>query len=173
MEIFQTKDGNLKVNWFVAIGQSVAILALAAVLSVAANHFRKDRLPLVGDWSPKAELNALKTSEDARVSIEEARALFLTGGAIFLDARSSEDYQAGHIQGALNLPAQNFDEFYPGVLSEITPGSLIITYCDGETCELSKDLAFALSAKGYSHVRVLVNGWSSWRDANLPVEMVR
>ncbi len=171
--MLRSKDGNLKVNWSVVLGQSVAILALAAVLSFAVNHFRKERLPLVGDWSPKTELNALKTSEDAVISIEEARALFLTGGAIFLDARSPEDFQAGHIQGALNLPAQNFDEFFPVVLPEITPDSLIITYCDGENCELSKDLAFALSAKGYSHVRVLVNGWSSWRDANLPVELGR
>jgi len=171
--LFRGKGVNLKVRLFVAVWQSIAILAMAAVLAFTVNHFRKDRLPLVGDWSPKGELRALKTSEDAIVSIEEARALFLTGGAIFFDARSPEDYQAGHIQGALNLPAQNFDEFYPGLLPEITPDSLIITYCDGETCELSKDLAFALSAKGYSHVRVLVNGWSSWRDATLPVETGR
>lgn len=154
----------------VVIGQSCAILVLAAALSLAVNHFRKDGLPLVGDRSPKADLSGLNSSEDAVVSIEEARALFLTDGAIFLDARSSEAYQAGHIKGALNLPAQNFDEFYPTVLPEIPPDSLIITYCDGEACDLSKDLALALSAKGFSHVRVLVNGWSVWRNAGLPVE---
>jgi 3-mercaptopyruvate sulfurtransferase SseA len=55
-------------------------------------------------------------------------------------------------------------------LQDVPPDSLIIAYCDGESCTLSKELAFELAARGYSHVRVLVNGWSVWQDANLPVE---
>ncbi|MFZ2448518.1 MAG: rhodanese-like domain-containing protein [Syntrophobacteraceae bacterium] len=134
------------------------------------NQFRKDGLPLVGDWSPKAQLSTLNTAEEPVVSLAEARALFLTQGAVFIDARSPEAFAAGRIQGALNLPSDSFEEHFARLQPEIPPDSLIITYCDGEACTLSKDLAFELAGKGYLHVRVLVNGWSVWQDAKLPVE---
>jgi rhodanese-related sulfurtransferase len=164
------KDSHLKKTLLAVIPQSCAILALAVALSLTVNHFRKDGLPLIGDWSPKARLSTLNTVEEATVSLEEARALFLTEGAVFIDARAPDEYLSGHIRGAFNVPADNFDEFYPRVEPQITSDSLIIAYCDGEACPLASDLAFTLAAKGYSHVRVLVNGWSSWQDAKLPVE---
>ena len=153
-----------------AVWQSGAILALSFAVALAVNHFRGEGLPLVGDWSPKAQLSGLKGIEEPVVSLEEARALFLTQGAVFLDARSEEAFLAGHIKGALNLPSDSFEEFFERMAPEISPDTLIITYCDGEACTLSKELALNLSGKGYSHVRVLVNGWSLWRDAKLPVE---
>ena len=115
-------------------------------------------------------MSSLPTLEEAIVSLEEARALFLTHGAVFIDARPRELYLSGHIQGALNLPAADIEGTFPQVLREVPPESLIIAYCDGESCTLSKELAFELAARGYAHVRVLVNGWSVWQEAKLPVE---
>ncbi|MGA2404780.1 MAG: rhodanese-like domain-containing protein, partial [Syntrophobacteraceae bacterium] len=115
-------------------------------------------------------LSAMEAVQEPVVSIEEARALFLTNGAVFVDARPEEAYRSGHIQGALNLPPDSIEEWLHGAGAQIPPDSLIITYCDGESCTLSKEAALQLSGKGYSHVRVLVNGWSAWQDAGLPTE---
>ena len=150
--------------------QSGAILILAVVLALTVNHLRRDGLPLVGDWSPKGQLSGLATLEDAVVTLEEARALFLTHGAVFMDARPRELYVSGHIPGALNVPAADIDEVFPQVQQEVPFDSLIIAYCDGESCTLSKELAFDLAARGYAHVRVLPNGWTVWQNASLPVE---
>jgi len=158
----------LRPRFLDVIRQSLAITALAIIIALGVNQLRGDGIPLVGDWSPKAQLSDLKTVEEPVVSLEEARALFLTQGAVFLDARSNEAYFAGHIQGAINFPADNFDSLFPTLMAEIAPDSLIITYCDGETCTLSKELAMNLAGRGYAHVRVLVNGWSTWLDAKLP-----
>jgi len=46
----------------------------------------------------------------------------------------------------------------------------LVTYCDGEDCALSHDLAMFLKDLGYGDVRVLVNGWTVWQDAGLPVQ---
>ena len=40
--------------------------------------------------------------------------------------------------------------------------NLLVTYCDGEACELSRDLADQLKAHGLKDVLVLKNGWTLW-----------
>ncbi len=153
-----------------ALWQSVLIVLIAAALSLSVNHFRQGGLPLVGDWSPEAASNSSKTAEEQVVSIEEAQALFLTNGAVFIDARPAEVYRSGHIKGALNFPEDSLEQSLSVIMEQVPPDSLIITYCDGESCSLSKEAALELSARGYSHVQVLVNGWSVWQDAGLPTE---
>jgi rhodanese-related sulfurtransferase len=153
-----------------ALWQIALIILMAAALSLGVNHFRRAGLPLVGDWPHKAPSNGVETVGEPVVSIEEARALFLTNGAVFIDARPAEVYRHGHIRGALNLPLESLDELPADVMAQIPPDALIITYCDGQSCPLSKEVALQLSAIGYSHVQVLVNGWSAWKDAGLPTE---
>lgn len=158
-------------NIWSAFLQMGAILALACAAALAVNHFRSGGLPLVGDWSPKGQMSTLRTAaENPLISLEEARALFLTGGAVFVDARPPEAYETGHIRGAVNLPAEDFDQYFDQTMADIAPDTLLVAYCDGDACDLSRELAFQLSAKGYSHVQVLLNGWTVWLDAKLPID---
>jgi 3-mercaptopyruvate sulfurtransferase SseA len=46
---------------------------------------------------------------------------------------------------------------------------MVITYCDGESCNLSHELAVFLQDMGVEQVRMLFNGWTVWREAGLPV----
>ena len=91
--------------------------------------------------------------------------------AVFLDARSSHDYAQGHIRCALNIPWQSFEEYIERVWGELPEDAWIVTYCDGEDCSLSEDLAKELIAMGHEKVKVLVNGWTRWLEAGLPTEM--
>ena len=148
--------------------QSALIILIAAAISLSVNHFRQGGLPLVR--SPETRSSGSKTAGEPVISIEEARALFFTNGAVFIDARPAEVYRSGHIKGALNLPAEGLEASLPVIMEQVPPDSFVITYCDGENCELSKDVALELSARGYSSVEVLANGWSVWQDAGLPTE---
>jgi rhodanese-related sulfurtransferase len=149
--------------------QMAAIIILAAATGLLVNHFRSDRLPLIGDWSMKAQLT-LSSGDTLLISLDEAQALFLAGEAVFIDARPDEHYRSGHIQGARNLPWEEFAARFEEVTADMASDAVIITYCDEESCSLSKDLAFALLGKGFINVRVLVNGWTLWQQANLPRE---
>ena len=153
-----------------AILQGVAILILACVTALSVNQLRPAGLPLVADWSPEARLT-LDSGESLMISLEEAGMLFFDRSALFLDARSSEEYAEGHIEGAVNLPWDEFDDHFATVMADIPPQTPLITYCDGESCGLSKELAMALLAKGYNNVRVLVNGWTLWQEKRLPIEV--
>lgn len=160
-------------KWLRAWWQLGAILALGALVGLAFNILRPGRLPLVADWSVKAQLAATTTTDTGEsivISLEDAQMLYFAQDAVFLDARSASLFQKGHIEGARNLPWEDFESRFQEVLSDVSPNSNIITYCDGESCSLSKELAVVLLAKGYSHVRVLLNGWTGWLQASLPAE---
>jgi rhodanese-related sulfurtransferase len=166
----KTADRNDNINITKVLWQSALIVLMAAAISLGVNYLRRDGLALVGRRAPEASSSAMQTAQEAVISIDEARALFLTNGAVFIDARPSEAFRSGHIQGALNLPPDSFEQLLPGIREQIPPDSLIITYCDGESCNLSKEAALQLSGNGYSHVQVLADGWSAWLDAGLPTE---
>ena len=88
-----------------------------------------------------------------------------------MDARSPADYAAGHIPNAFNLAAEAFAQRYPEIEPMLTREMMIIVYCDGEQCALSHELLARLRQLGYRNVRVLVNGWTVWRQAHRPVTM--
>jgi rhodanese-related sulfurtransferase len=75
------------------------------------------------------------------------------------------------IQGARNLSIGAFDEKAGEVLIDLPEETLIITYCDGEKCTLSAELAQKLKQIGFENVRVLFNGWSVWKDHHLPTQV--
>jgi rhodanese-related sulfurtransferase len=166
--IMKTAHRNRNVND--ALWQMALIILIALAVSLGVNHFRRGGLPFTRELSSRGLSGGDKKAEEPIIKFEEARALFLTNGAVFVDARPAEVYHQGHIRGALNLPLDSLDEYLPDFSVQVPPDSLIITYCDGQSCHLSKEVALQLAAKGYSHVEVLVNGWSVWKDSGLPTE---
>jgi len=76
----------------------------------------------------------------------------------------------GHIKGAISLPYREADWKFVETMTGVPDDSAVITYCDGETCELSMDLALFLKNAGYKNVKVLSNGWTVWKQNGLPVE---
>jgi rhodanese-related sulfurtransferase len=166
MRILQTNRSAVKQ----AIWHIPAIIVVAGLIAVGINHFRADGLPLVGNWSVEARF-ADAAGESLVVSLEEARRLFAVQGTLFLDARPAEQYAENHIQGALSLPWQEVDQSFDQMSGCLEQAAAIITYCDGESCDLSHELALFLKEMGFKNVRVLVNGWTLWQQAGLPIRM--
>ena len=149
--------------------QSALLLVLAAGLALGFNHFRASPLALVADWSPAARLKAA-TGKDMVIPIEKAAEFFDTREAVFVDARSPEEYAAGHIAGAINLPFEDVHTHIGAFFSRVPKrDAIVITYCDGEACSLSEDLALLLQDAGYMNVRVISNGWTVWNERGFPI----
>ncbi len=144
-----------------AIWQSAAIISLAALIAFLTNQYRSDRLSLTQYRDNK---------DNFAISLAQASALFLNKTAVFLDARPTGDFMKGHIKGAKNLPYKDVDRLFDSVLADISPDTPVITYCDGETCELGHELALFLKDMGFNNVKTLVNGWAIWKKAKLPAE---
>ncbi len=60
----------------------------------------------------------------ARVSLEEARAAYERGEAVFVDVRNAETYAESHIPGAILIPEPEVGQR----LGELDPEKWVITY---------------------------------------------
>jgi len=155
--------------WIKTIKQVFFIALIVLVAGFVSNRLRSDKIPLVEDWSAKLNL-VTPSGENLEISLSEASNLFKKGKAVFVDARSHEEYATGHIKGAKSLPYKEADWKFIEAIAGVSEESAVITYCDGETCELSMELAIFLRNAGYKNVRVLSNGLTVWKQNNLPVE---
>lgn len=59
-----------------------------------------------------------------RVSLENAKAAYELGSAVFIDIRTAEEYSESHIPGALSMPLAEL----PERISELDHQAWIITY---------------------------------------------
>ena len=153
-----------------SVWQIPLLICTAVVVALGVNHWRSDGITPVGDWSAEARISEA-AGESMVISLEESEQLFSQGSALFLDARPQDHYGKGHIRGALNLPWQEVDRYFIEMADRLEGAATIVTYCDGQSCELSHELALFLKEMGFQSVRVLVNGWTIWQQAGLPTQI--
>jgi len=151
--------------------QICILFSVALMVGISTNTLRSAPLALVQDWSIDAQL----TTEDGHtlaLGLDQAIVFYENNSALFIDARDVLKFHEGHIKGALNLPWHNVQEQFMAVAPLIDSDALLITYCDGNTCTLSHDLAFFLKEMGFN-VKVMSGGWEAWLNAKMPVESTK
>jgi rhodanese-related sulfurtransferase len=118
-----------------------------------------------------AEISAVARSFfEARDSLEpitmkELRKRLHAHQVVVLDVRPAEEYQSGHIPGAISIPLTELKNR----LAEIPRRREVVAYCRGPYCVLSVDAMAMLRKAGYRAVR-LKDGFPEWKEAGLPVE---
>jgi rhodanese-related sulfurtransferase/DNA-binding HxlR family transcriptional regulator len=107
----------------------------------------------------RAARNYLGDEVDA-ISREELRKRLQRNDVVLVDVRPAEEFDAGHIEGALSIPLDELDER----LAELPAGSEIVAYCRGEFCAYAHEAVRALRAAGRA-ARRLDGGWPEWQLA--------
>ena len=88
----------------------------------------------------------------------------------FADARSIDEFERGHIAGAVSIPMDT-GAIAPELLALVRGAGTVVTYCDaGSDCAASRRLAELLAAAGVRDVRVLRGGFAEWLAAERPTE---
>lgn len=82
-----------------------------------------------------------------------------------LDVRPPEEYESGHIPGAVNIPVKEIEKR----LGSLPKDQEVIAYCRGPYCVLAFEAVTALRKKGFE-ARRLEGGYPEWKAAGLPVE---
>ncbi len=159
---------NKKDRFKILLG-AVAIVLLGSTIGVLAN------IPLLKQIINGECITPLSAStsprEASRIDLEEAKKKFDEGRAVFIDARCPDEYNQGHIRGAISLSPDRLEMECPLVISQLLREREIITYCGGGTdCQLSTELARKLIALGYSKTNDFFGGWPAWEAAGYPIE---
>ena len=148
------KEG-LKV--FYSLSGDDVIELLNAVRGVAERHVA-DVEKLVNTFlTVKDELEPLPRQE----LLERVR----DGLVTVLDVRPPEEYAAGHVPGAVNVPLSELEHY----MNELDSEQEIVAYCRGPHCVLAFDAVASLREKGLK-ARRLEDGYPEWKTAGLPVE---
>ncbi len=95
---------------------------------------------------------------------EELVARARAGTVLVLDVRPREEFEAGHIPGALSVPLAKLE----AQVAKLPRHREIVAYCRGPYCVLAFRAVEVLRARG-RNARRLEGGLPEWRAAGLPV----
>lgn len=125
-------------------------------------------------FAPQLRPDTLATKDQVQASLGQA-------GVSLVDARSPDEYAAGHIPGAVNIPFSSTAGGTPPVYKTpaelhalfaaqgISDGTQVITYCSTGV-RGSTDYVAARRA-GFPNVRLYTGSWAEWsRDPQAPVQ---
>lgn len=101
------------------------------------------------------------------VSLPELRRRLREGSAILLDVRPPEEFAAGHIPGARNIPLAELR----AQLRHLPAGVDFIAYCRGPYCFLSDEAVALLSKSGRRALRS-AEGFPEWKARGWKVATV-
>jgi ArsR family transcriptional regulator len=99
------------------------------------------------------------------VSRKELLERLRRGAATVLDVRPEDEFAAGHLPDALNIPFSQLERR----LAELPPDQEIVAYCRGRWCVLSFEAVALLRNRGY-RARRLEDGYPEWKMAGLPID---
>jgi molybdopterin/thiamine biosynthesis adenylyltransferase/rhodanese-related sulfurtransferase len=107
-----------------------------------------------------------------RAEIEEigtTDAAALDGAPVFLDVRERDEWDEGHIPGALHAPRNNLESRVERLVPD--KERTVVVYCGSGS--RSAFAARALGELGYEDVRNLAGGFTDWKRSGFPVQLPR
>ena len=93
-------------------------------------------------------------------------------GLLFIDARPSDDYEEGHIPGAVSLPAfgSGIEEEIERLVETEPTAAPVIIYCNSsEECEASHIVSTHLRNFEFLDVKIYSGGFPEWKEKKAPV----
>src|ERR687892_575791 len=95
------------------------------------------------------------------ISRDELISRLARGDVVLVDVRPTEEFQAGHIDGAQSIPIEELKRR----LDELPDGREVVAYCRGPFCAYAHEAVRTLRAEGRS-ARRLEEGWPEWHLSN-------
>ena len=132
------------------------------------SFWEKEGYPLIrGPKLPSSQ-------EPSMVYLQEAyeHYFLLFKDIVWVDVRNSDDYNKGHIKGALGIPLSDLEYN----LDKISKDKEVVFYCegtwDGGKCDASMSAGRILIENGFKpgKIKVFEDGYGAWEDAGYPIK---
>lgn len=156
--------------------ETFLLLGVAVILAIVVNYFSPAGIALIGQWDTSQGVVTANAKNDVVVyklnieNVKIAKQIYDRGKALFVDARSRDNYDDGHIPGAVSMPVGEFDNLIDSFIDQHSVDQPIVTYCSGRTCSDSHKLARLLMDYGFSDVKVFIDGFPGWKAEGYAIE---
>jgi rhodanese-related sulfurtransferase len=150
------------------------------------NAIRSDGLPLVGDYR---EIDLDRTApivppeaaegDPPFIAVDVAHLDLVSGAAVFVDARETDEFECGTIPGSINIPFDYLPEdddlrpYFDSALGYIAADTRLVLFCSGEECDLSLHLGRNMQYFGFTNVAIFFGGAREWERVDLEMERRR
>jgi rhodanese-related sulfurtransferase len=135
----------------------ILILSLSLICAVSFNVLSSNGIPLF--------YHSIAISPEERLSDTQTEEILKQKRALFIDARTPEEYNAGHIPGAVNIPGYATPDKIMHDLPLNRKQTMIVVYCSGPECPYADRLAGFLRFQEFSAVYVYPGGIDAWLQA--------
>ncbi|MFP4147554.1 MAG: ArsR/SmtB family transcription factor [Halorhodospira sp.] len=143
---------------YYTLADDQVLTLIAALRSVAERNVAEVRR--LTEQYFEGDGNNLKTLSSQEL-LEQLRA----GTVTLLDVRPQEEYEHGHLPGAINIPVEELE----ARLQELPEGQQVVAYCRGPYCALALDAVQRLRQHGVKIAR-LDEGYPEWKAEGLPIQ---
>ena len=179
-------DALAKLTALSVANASQHLQVLAAARLVASRRQGQRVLYRLADDSVEALFHALRATAESRlteldevaraylvgrddfepISRTELRRRLQAGTVTLIDVRPLEEFEQGHIPGAISVPVEQVTTWARAV----PKGRTVVAYCRGPYCVYALQAVARLRKRGITAVRT-EDGVSEWRAAGLPLEL--
>ncbi|MCD6327029.1 rhodanese-like domain-containing protein [bacterium] len=151
--------------------RSLFLVVMASAIGLIVNAVRTPNVDLFGYKPPKQKIlekaKAQAKRQEATITViglAKALALQKGGRALFVDARKPSEFASGHIAGAINIPAEDFEAAYATHKASLNGAGDIIAYCSDIECDEAFELAESLRLELGRTIFVFSGGMREYGD---------
>ncbi len=142
-----------------------AIFAIAALLCGMIYHFVNEEGLLANANATAMIQKVHRHNFIPKVSEKKIRKL-LDNDTIFIDARYTRDFKAGHLEGAISVPVNFTKKERQTKTTDISKDARIVVYCQSAGCKFSEKVAIRLMNDDFSDISIFKGGWAEWAAKN-------
>lgn len=168
----------------------IIIVTISLFIGLIANAVSSNSIALIRDDSERFLVDSTKTNisdfktqrgkmnkagfyQPVNIPVDAAKQLF-DEGILFVDGRLPEEFQQGHIKGAINIDYKIFKdkskEEKLEVMKDIKKDQLVVSYCGSDSCEISIDNAYEMAKAGFDDIKIYLGGYKEWKSKGYPTE---
>jgi len=106
------------------------------------------------------------------IDLATAKKIYDSNDAVFVDARTYDEFKEGHIYGAIHIDKKYFDGAAGAdIARKQLKGQHVVIYCHGAECTDSEAVAKRLLALNMQigPIHIIKDGFPGWKAAGYPV----
>ena len=139
----------------------LSTISLSILYTPSLNHHSVKQL--------ESSSHNLATNGYIIVNVSEAKQMIESNpNLVIVDVRTREEYESGHIENAVSIPFNEFEER----IDELNKEKETLVYCLGLGCWRSPTASQILVDNGFVSVYNMPGGITAWRDAGYWIEII-